>query len=239
MDGRRRPLSPFRLRVDPAINAQFPGYAGLAIYATGLRNGPSDAAGIALLQDVADAAVADFGADKAASHPHITAWREAFGRFGSKPSKYPCSAEALLNRVLRGNGLPAINRVVDIYNAVSVRHVLPAGGEDWDMLASDALLTFAQGNEPFVEIAGGVEETAFPDAGEVIWLDSSGVTCRRWNWRQCRRTRLTDETTNAYFILDSLPPYSEAALSAAGDDLIALLRATSPECVIETELLRA
>jgi len=33
--------------------------------------------------------------------------------FGCKPSRYPCSAEALLKRVARGNELPVINRLVE------------------------------------------------------------------------------------------------------------------------------
>lgn len=237
---KRRPtLTTYRLRVDPAIYATFPDYAGLAIYARGLHNGPSDAASLALLAEESAACRAAFGQNKAASHPNIVAWREAFARFGSKPSKYPCSPEALISRVLRGNDLPAINRVVDLYNAISVRYVLPIGGEDWDMLTSDGVLTFARGDEPFVELSGGVEETSYPDPGEVIWADSSGITCRRWNWRQCRRTRLTEATTNAYFILDSLPPFSQADLLAAGNDLAELLRGVSAGCAIEMELLRA
>lgn len=232
-------MSAYCLRVDPAIYARYPGYTALAIYARGLRNGPSDDASRALLDEAARAARQMFGANKPTAHPHIAAWREAFARFGAKPSKYPCSVEALLGRVLRGNDLPAINRVVDLYNAISVQHVLPVGGEDWDMLTSDLVLTFATGSEPFVEIAGGLEEMTFPEPGEVVWADSSGVTCRRWNWRQCRRTRLTEATTNAYFILDSLPPFGHDALVAAGDALVALLHAASPACRIETALLHA
>jgi len=228
----------YRLRVDPAIYQRFPGYAGLAIYARRLTNGPSDSASEQLLRNVAEETRVAFGENKPSNHPHIAAWREAFGAFGSKPSKYPCSAEALISRVQRGNELPAINRVVDLYNAVSVRHVIPIGGEDWDMLTSDSLLCLARGDEPFAEISGGVEEIVYPDIGEVVWADSSGVTCRRWNWRQCRRTRLTESTTNAYFILDSLSPFSIDELRAAGDELVRLLVQASRGVEIETELLR-
>ena len=45
------------------------------------------------------------------------------------------------------------------------------------------------------------------------------MTCRRWNWRQARRTQLGDDTTTALFILDALDPMTDEALHAAADDL--------------------
>jgi DNA/RNA-binding domain of Phe-tRNA-synthetase-like protein len=54
------------------------------------------------------------------------------------------------------------------------------------------------------------------------------VTCRRWNWRQARRTQLTDSTTAALFILDALAPVTDEALHAAADDLLAHLSRLGP-----------
>lgn len=227
----------YRIRVDPRVLEAFPGYAVLVIYARDLRNGPSDDASAAALHESESAAQAAFGDAKPQTHPHIAAWREAFGQFGAKPSRYPCSVEALLTRTLKGHDLPAINAIVDRYNAVSVRHVLPVGGENLDALSSDLTLMFATGDEPFDTLTGGEPQIEYPEPGEVIWADSSGITCRRWNWRQGYRTRLTEGTRNAWFVLDRLPPYSLDALQVAGDELIAALRATSSECDIETELI--
>lgn len=228
-------VAPFRLRIDPRVAERFPTYSVLVVYAFGIENGPSDGASIAALRRAEAAARNRFGEQKASTDPHIAAWRQAFGAFGAKPSKYLCSAEALLTRTLKGGDLPEINRIVDYYNAVSVAHALPLGGEDLDRLGGDLILTIADGTEPFDATDGGETET--PDPGEVIWADPLGVTCRRWNWRQGVRTRLTPETRNAYFVLDRLEPFGLDALAAAGDALIANLRATSPNAGIETELL--
>ena len=43
----------------------------------------------------------------------------------------------------------------------------------------------------------------------MVWCDDAGVTCRRWNWRQARRTQLRDDTTTALFILDALAPMTD------------------------------
>ena len=130
----------YRLRLDPAIADRFPEYSALIIYAHDLANGPSDEASVAALRAAEREARAAFGAAKPATLPHIAAWRQAYGAFGAKPSRFPCSVEALLDRTLRGRDLPAINRIVDRYNAVSLAHLLPIGGEDLDRLTSDLVL---------------------------------------------------------------------------------------------------
>src|SRR5687767_6954112 len=167
-----------RLRLDPAIAERFPAYTGLIVYAFGLANGPSDGASVGRLRAAEADARAAFAATRPADHPHIAAWRAAYGGFGAKPSKYPCSVEALLGRTVKGQDLPPINRCVDLYNAVSLRHVLPIGGEDLDTLDGDLILRFATGEEPF-DLPEGGAEISHPAQGEVIWADRLGVTCRR------------------------------------------------------------
>ena len=62
----------------------------------------------------------------------------------------------------------------------------------------------------------------------MVWCDDAGVTCRRWNWRQARRTQLRDDTTAALFILDALDPVTSEALAAAADDLTAHMTRLGP-----------
>ncbi len=78
-------------------------------------------------------------------------------------------------------------------------------------------------------MASGEVAMEHPAAAEVVWRDDVGVTCRRWNWRQGVRTRLSDETRAAIFIFDLLAPVSDDEAHAAADELFASLRATSPD----------
>jgi DNA/RNA-binding domain of Phe-tRNA-synthetase-like protein len=228
-----------RLRLDPVIADRFPGYTALIIYAHDLTNGPSDDASLAALRAAEQAARASFGDAKPSTHPHIAAWRQAYAAFGAKPSRFPCSVEALLDRTLKGRDLPAINQIVDRYNAVSLAHTIPIGGEDLDHLTGDLVLTVATGTEPWDTMHEGQPTIQHPEPGEIVWADSSGVTCRRWNWRQGLRTQLTERTHNAYFVLDRLPPYTLAQLHAAANDLRTHLRTVSSTCRIEFDLLGA
>ena len=228
----------YQLKVDPRILERYPAYSVLVIYAKNLVTELDPIRSAELLRSAQEIQREAFGEEKPAGHPHIAAWREAYKSFGVKPSKYPCSVEALLDRTLKGKDLTGINWLVDLYNAVSIRHVLPVGGEDWDHLSSDLTLTLAKGTEPFETFQDGAEVINYPLPGEVIWADSSGVTCRMWNWRQCRRTQITAGTTrNVYFVLDRLAPYPVAALMAAGEELMDHLKTFSPGCSLDYELL--
>src|SRR5829696_7551833 len=197
------------VHISPEVAAGWPDYRAVVVVAEGIRNGPSDAAGDALLAE-GERAARDSGIERAADDPRIAAWRSVFSQFGAKPSRYPSSAESLLARLLKGEALPRINALVDTYNAVSLRHAIPIGGEDLDALEGDLRLVRAAGTEDF---DGGEP----PRPGEVVWRDDVGVTCRRWNWRQGRRTQLTPATTRAFFVFDGLPPLEPEALEAAVD----------------------
>src|SRR5439155_22102517 len=136
------------------------------------------------------------------------------------------SVEALLRRVEAG--LPRIDRLTDIYNAISIRHLLPVGGEDLARYRGPARLARAAGDEPFDTVRDGEPVTGHPEPGEVIWRDDAGVTCRCWNWRQCVRTRITHDTTSALFILDGLAELGPDGLANAGRDLAGQLAELHP-----------
>jgi hypothetical protein len=138
----------FEVRVDPSVHAVYPDYVALVLLASNLTNGPSDAASDAQLAEV-EAHLHASGLQRATDHPHIAAWRAAFSAFGAKLSRYPSSAESLITRVLKGQPLPRVNALVDLYNAISVRHVVPLGGEDADRLEGPLHLTTTAGGEIF------------------------------------------------------------------------------------------
>lgn len=221
--------------IDESVQALRPDYRVLLIAVDGLSPASSDNVSENLLVK-AEAHAAELLADTpVAELPHIAAWREAYQAFGAKPSRTRNSLEALTRRASKG--LPRINRLTDIYNAICVTHQVPIGGEDIDQYTSSPRLLRAEGTEEFDTTAEGEVVIENPDPGEVIWTDSSGVTCRRWNWRQCRRTGLTDDTTRALFIFDALAPMDDAQLQAAGDELIAHLQEHDPGIEVRQRIL--
>ncbi|MCU1671752.1 MAG: hypothetical protein JWP40_4679 [Blastococcus sp.] len=222
--------------VDAAVFELRPDYRALLLTADGLRGGDSDALSERVLADAEDTARRQLAGQPPEQRPHPAAWREAYRAFGAKPQRTRSSVEALLRRLEPG-GLPRVDRITDVYNAVSIAHLLPIGGEDRAAYAGPPRLVRAEGSEPFDTTAGGGPVVEHPEAGEVVWRDDAGVTCRRWNWRQGIRTRITTDTSSAVFILDVLDPMTDEAVHAAADALTHALLALSPDAVIHRRLL--
>jgi DNA/RNA-binding domain of Phe-tRNA-synthetase-like protein len=154
--------------------------------------------------------------DDIAAHPAIAPWREAYARFGVKPSKTRSSIENLLRSAKAGR-LRSINPLVDLYNSVSLSWQLPVGGEDLNTIVGDIVLTRADGTESFTPLGTDVNEP--PPAGAVIYRDDLGVICSCWNWREADRTKLTEATTRAVLVIESIPPLDPANLDLALDAL--------------------
>lgn len=222
-------------RVEPAVFALRPDYRALLVAFDGLVGGPTDAGSDALLRDAERTAAAELAGRPVDGLTQVAAWRDAYRAFGAKPQRTRNSLEALLRRV--DEGLPRVNRLTDIYNAVSVRHLLPLGGEDLDRYAGPARLVRATGDERFETVADGRLIDEHPEAGEVVWCDDAGVTCRRWNWRQAPRTRLTETTTAALFVLDALDVSSDKAVSDAADELVGRLAVLAPRVRVARRLI--
>ena len=223
--------------VERPVAALRPDYRAVLLAVDGIVPGPSDEVTDALVsaaESSARAALRDRHVEELA---HVAAWRDAYRAFGAKPQRTRNSLEALLRRA--ETGLPRINRLTDVYNAVSVLHQIPLGGEDLHRYAGSPRLVRATGDEPFDTVSDGGPVVEHPEAGEVVWRDDVGVTCRRWNWRQARRTALTDDTTTALFILDVLDPVTDAALSAAVDDLVGRLVRLGPDVSVARRLITA
>ncbi len=133
---------------------------------------------------------------------NLKLWREAYSSFGGKPKKNKPSVEALVKRVVKGDELPNINSLVNLYNYISIKYLLPVGGDDISKVEGKITLGYAKGNENFLMI--GASEAESPKEGEVIYKDSKDVLCRRWNWRECEKTKLTSKTKTAVIYLESL-----------------------------------
>ena len=131
----------------------------------------------------------------------IAEWREVLTKFKKKKGARS-SIEALLKRVSQDKTFNPINPLVDIYNSVSLEYAVPCGGEDLDQIAGQMHLGVATGNEDFYPL--GAEKSDPPRAGEVIYYDQKGAVCRSLNWRDNKRTMLTEDTTYAILIMEAV-----------------------------------
>lgn len=209
-------------QVHPEIFEQFPGYCLGKVICWDLDNRRGVEEATLLLREVESRVRQDDTIGDVVSHPKIAAWRQAFAQFGARPSKFQASIEALVRRARRGDALPPINAMVAVYNAVSLRFLLPVGGDDLDLVSGGLHLRLAKGDEAYVPLGGEADEP--PELGEVIYADDAKVLCRRWSWRGGEKSKISTSTTNAVLNVHGLAPASLDEVTRATETLATLVR---------------
>jgi lysyl-tRNA synthetase class 2 len=207
-----------RLRIAQDVLALFPEALVGAVRVHGCDSSVQSPEIAALLRQAEARARTAFAGAALAEEPRIACWREAYRAFGANPKKSPSSIENLLRRVLKGEALRPIHPLVDLYNAVSLEHLLPAGGEDLDRIQGDVVLCRAGAAEPPVLLLGDTDAGP-PHPGEVIYRDDLSALCRRWNWKEADRTKLIATTRHAILVIEALPPTRRPELEQALADL--------------------
>jgi lysyl-tRNA synthetase, class II len=209
-------------KIDPIIFSQYPGFTLGLVVAHDINNTTD----LSTIQDQLNATIKKLQdtivLNDIADHPHIAPWRHAYKQFGANPKKYLSSVENLTTRSVKKGQLGHISTAVDIYNLISLKYLLPAGGEDLATIVGDIRLTVAGDNEKPIVLLGDTAARV-PEKGEVFYADDNGAICRRWNWKEADRTKLTANTKNAVFVLELLPPVNKQVLEAAVYELGHLL----------------
>src|SRR5919205_2553318 len=136
-------------QIHPEVFDQFPGYCWGKVICWDVDNRRGLEEATLLLREVEEWVRKDEALADVVGHPKIAAWRQAFSQFGARPSKYQASIEALVRRARRGDALPPINAMVAVYNALSLRFVVPVGGDDLDLVSGGVHLRLPEGGEKF------------------------------------------------------------------------------------------
>lgn len=91
-----------------------------------------------------------------AKNPHVAATREAYKALGKDPSKYRNSAEAMLRRIAKKNGLYRVNNAVDINNMISVESGYSLGSYDLSAVRGQIVWKRTPGGEKYKGIGKDV-----------------------------------------------------------------------------------
>lgn len=205
-----------KLTIDSRILEKFPGLNLGVVVARQIDNQGKSEELLHMIRDRENEIRGTFQTETLSQEPKIESWRKTYSSFGAKPKKYKSSVESLYRMILKGMGLRPINKIVDIFNYTSIKHMVPAGGDDMDKVEGDVVLRFARGDEPFTALNSEEKETA--KEGEVIYSDGKEVLCRRWNWRECDKTKMTEETRDVVLVVEGLLPVTREEINAIIDD---------------------
>ncbi|MDT8902440.1 B3/4 domain-containing protein [Anaeroselena agilis] len=217
--------------VAPEIFDLFPAACFGVVVAKGFPQGDQPAVADKLAASLA-AAGANFP-DGVKSHPYIAAWRDAFTKLGLNPNKFASSVEALHTRAFKTGHIPSINSVVDLGNAVSLKHILPIGAHDIGRMAGDIHLRLSRPGDIFTPFGSPAAEEVPP--GEIVYADGLEVRTRRWVWRQGDKAKIEADSRDIFFPIDGFADLNKNAVLAARDELTAA--AASLGCKTETFFL--
>lgn len=205
-------------RHDPALRADYPQLAAVAIRATLTPDTSVDPDEVATLIDHARRRLA---AQSEGEFPEVQAWRRVFSSMGHKPTQYRSAGEALLRRLRIDGDLPSILPIIDLCNATSVAFAVPIAVFDLDHIEGDLTVRYADGSEVF-ETFGG--ETEHPAEHEVIFADAAGrAHARRWAHKQARTSAARAESTEILIVSEAMHEGALVTQIALGETLIRLL----------------
>ena len=220
-----------RIEIAPEVFALFPDYVRHVLVVRGADNSRELPELAELLLEEQRRIRENDAFEDVKQHPLIASWRDAFQAFGVNPNKCPPSIANLIKRVRGGKDLPYVNSLVAIFNVVSMRHVLPAGGDDLDAVKGDIRLTPARGNENYTPL-GSPDQREHPNPGEIVLLDTGNegnegneeVFCRAWCWKNGDVSKIEAGTRNVAINIDALPPKSAEEGKKAATETMELVK---------------
>ncbi len=213
-----------RFCIEESVFQMFPDFCRGIVVAAGIDNSRPCPDLERLLKEQEEKMRQDAGLELS-THPRLLAWKEAYRKFGSNPNKFTPSIVFLAKQVKAGKPVRSISPAVDAFNIISLKHVIPCGGDDMDSVEDDVTLGRAGADETFAPIFKP-EEVEHPDPGEVIYVNrkTGRVLCRRWNWRNADFSKLTPQTRNLAINVDGMmPAISRGEIEEAAEGLKQLL----------------
>ncbi|MCX8188008.1 MAG: phenylalanine--tRNA ligase beta subunit-related protein [Nitrososphaeria archaeon] len=144
--------------------------------------------------------------------PTVRLYRDFFWRMGIDPTKIRPAAEALIRRILGGEGLPTINTLVDAYNLASAESCIALAAFDADKIEGDMLMRFAEEGETFLGI--GMREPKILKGGELVVSDSKRLIAI-YPYRDADYSKITLQTKNVYLMTCGVPGLSSERLRKA------------------------
>jgi DNA/RNA-binding domain of Phe-tRNA-synthetase-like protein len=213
-----------RFCIEDRVFEMFPNFCRGVVRASGIDNRGECRELEARLSEQAERVRQDPEVDPAI-HARLLVWKEAYRTFGSNPNKFTPSIVFLTKQAKKGKPIRSISPAVDAFNIVSLKYLVPCGGDDLDTVAGDVTLGCALSGETFAPIFSP-DAVEHPEPGEVIYVNrrTQKILCRRWNWRNADFSKISSETKNIAVNVDGMmPSISREEIEEAAEELRRLL----------------
>jgi len=207
------------ITISPQVAARHPTYGAGVLLA---KNIQLNARHAGLISAVIDEALAKMiqAEHQALAEIECQGWRGVYKQMELKASKVLCSFESMYKRARKSGSLPRINPLVDVYNAISLKHALCLGAYDLEEVKGAIEIRFAAEGESLLPIGASEARELGPKA--IIYADQAGPICAWWNHRDADRTKVEEGTRDGIFFVDDLN-LADGRAQRAIDDLSALI----------------
>lgn len=140
-----------KILIDPAYNDKLPAFK-LGIIKAHVTCAPSGDGLKNEMKMLFEHVAGHSKVEDISKYPEIVAGRAAYRAFGKDPTKYRLSAEKLLRRIIKGEGLDSINNIVDLSNMLSLSFKCPVGTFDYDKLQGEIILRAGKSGESYLSL---------------------------------------------------------------------------------------
>ena len=139
---------------------------------------------------------------------------------GVKRRKNIPASENLVKLLLKHGTLSYINKVVDIYNIISLDSKLALGAHNIDHVSGNVTLRFTNGTERFVPL--GQTEPIAVNPHEYSYIDDSNEILCRLEIRQVQKTLVDETAKNVFYIVQGNEATPDELLHKTAQDIINL-----------------
>ena len=128
------------------------------------------------------------------------------------------ASENLIKLLMKNQDMFSINKVVDIYNIISMKSKLCLGAHDIEKIDGDVTLKITDGSELFIPLGSDEKKTLNPF--EYSYVDSSNEIICRLEIRQVNKTKITESTKNVFYIIQGNEYTTDEYIEETAQELI-------------------
>ncbi|ABW02028.1 B3/4 domain-containing protein [Caldivirga maquilingensis] len=151
----------------------------------------------------------------------IRLYRNFYWRLGIDPTKQRPAQEALIRRILKGDGLPRINPLVDIGNVASVKYKVPVGLYDLRKIGQVdyIVLRRAADGELFTPLGSPKMELT---RNQIVLATNDGRILHVYPYRDSELTKVDEFTSDVLIIVAGIRNVNDNVLFSALSEIEAL-----------------
>ena len=185
------------------------------LWCSGINNTGSPADIHEMLRDVEELIRINFNPASLQTHELISAWKSAIAHYGEKAKHFQSNVERMMNHIIEGEDIDTENKLGDLCNFISLKHIIPLGVTDIDKIKDNIEFTLAS-NERW--------NTVPLEKNELIMNAGDDVLARKLDYIISKKGEVDKKTKNALLHIEAIPPIDENRLMNILEELQGLIR---------------